>query len=232
MTDRELDRALRRALLDGVKADEAERPGEEPPFRPSRRYERSMAALAKDPLKWLRARERPAWKRALRQAAAVLLVLCVGFAGVMAAAPSARAAVVRWFVEWNETRITFYYSGDEIARRPDFVLTALPEGYEEALRDDFDSMVDIVYRDSDGNVLSFFYMFMEEGGLVGFDITNEQVVEVTVNGMDGLCLITPEPDTFNTLTWIDEARGVQFDLSGVFSPEELLEMAESVVPLD
>ena len=172
------------------------------------------------------------WKRALRQAAAVLLVLSIGFGCVMAAVPSARAAVIRWVMEWYEDHITFRYSGGEIAHRPDFALTALPEGYEETLRDDLGSMVDIVYEDGSGNVLSFRYIFMEAGGLMGFDITDEQIVKVTVNGTDGLCFITPEPDVFNTLTWIDEAHGVQFDLSGLFSPEELVEMAESVVPLD
>ena len=232
MTDTELDQRLRRALLEAVQADE-EQAADQPVFSPSPRYRRSMRAMVRDPLGWLRARERPVWKRALRQAAAVLLVLSIGFGCVMAAVPSARAAVLRWFAEWNETRITFYYSGDEIAHRPDFVLTALPEGYEEIQRDDLGhQIVSIVYGDSSGNVLSFRYIFMEAGGLMGFDITDEQIMEVTVNGMDGMCLVTPEPDVFNTLTWIDEERGVQFDLSGLFSPEELVEMAESVVPLD
>ena len=56
MTDQELDTLMRRVLLDSLKLDAESTASGELAFEPTPRYQRQMAAMVKDPLKWERRR--------------------------------------------------------------------------------------------------------------------------------------------------------------------------------
>ena len=74
MTDQELDTLMRRVLLDSLKLDAESAASGELVFEPTPRYQRQMAAMVKDPLKWERRRARPLWKNVVQKAAVILLV--------------------------------------------------------------------------------------------------------------------------------------------------------------
>ncbi len=74
MTDQELDTLMRRVLLDSLKLDAESAASGELAFEPTPRYQRQMAAMVKDPLKWERRRARPLWKNVAQKAAVILLV--------------------------------------------------------------------------------------------------------------------------------------------------------------
>ena len=114
MTDQELDRIMRRVLIDSMKPGE-ERAGEDnsPVFAPSRRHKRRMRAMLANPSGWLRGRERPLWRQAVRRAAVFLVVCGMTLAGVMAFSPAARMAMVRWVVERSGNDIDYVYSGEQ-----------------------------------------------------------------------------------------------------------------------
>ena len=69
MTDQELDTLMRRVLLDSLKLDAESTASGELAFEPTPRYQRQMAAMVKDPLKWERRRARPLWKNVAQKAA-------------------------------------------------------------------------------------------------------------------------------------------------------------------
>ena len=73
MTDQELDTLMRRVLLDSLKLDAESAASGELAFEPTPRYQRQMAAMVKDPLKWERRRARPLWKNVAQKAAVILL---------------------------------------------------------------------------------------------------------------------------------------------------------------
>ena len=56
MTDQELDRIMRRVLIDSMKPEE-EREDNGPVFAPSLRHRRRMRAMLANPSGWLRGRE-------------------------------------------------------------------------------------------------------------------------------------------------------------------------------
>ncbi len=60
-------------------------------------YLRQRTRLLADPKGWMRRRARPVWEKALRTAACFLLACTIAFGSLMAASPTARAAVVQWF---------------------------------------------------------------------------------------------------------------------------------------
>ena len=74
MTDQELDTLMRRVLLDSLKLDAESAASGELVFEPTPRYQRQMAEMVKDPLKWERRRARPLWKNVAQKAAVILLV--------------------------------------------------------------------------------------------------------------------------------------------------------------
>lgn len=132
----QFDKRLRQGLMDAnlaqyetvlVRLD-----GWEPDFSP--RYCRERMRLLADPWNWVKRRARPAWKRAARNAACILLACTVAFGALMAASPTVRAAVEKWLREFtrNEahTEVTYYPSQqDETAPQPAWRLAWLPEGW-------------------------------------------------------------------------------------------------------
>ena len=105
MTDQELDTLMRRVLLDSLKLDAESTASGELAFEPTHHYQRQMAAMVKDPLKWERRRARPLWKNVAQKAAVILLVFSLSLGSLMAVSPTVRAAVVRWVTEWYETHV-------------------------------------------------------------------------------------------------------------------------------
>ena len=64
MTEQELDRIMRRVLIDSLKIDdERAEKGQAPSFKPTSRYKRRMRAMLTDPLSWLHRQEHPRWQQ-------------------------------------------------------------------------------------------------------------------------------------------------------------------------
>lgn len=101
MTDNELDQLMQRVLLDAIKSDCEKENGVAPSFEPSLRYQRSLAAMIADPLKWARKRTKPLWKKILQKVAIVLIIFSLSLGSLMAVSPNIRAAVVNWV--WSST---------------------------------------------------------------------------------------------------------------------------------
>ena len=229
MTDQELDRALRRVLLDALKAEEDQAAEPDVPFTPSARYRRSMGRMRRNPLQWARDRARPVWRRALRQAAMFALVAALSFGLLMTAVPPVRAAVVRWVTEWYETHVVYRYHGDDPSEPlPEFAITALPDGFAETERTDLAGSTSVIYQDEAGNVVCLDYGYMQQGRVMVFYTENDIVTDLTVNNMSGQLYQSNVPGYFSSITWIDADRNIQLAITGVFEEAELLRMAESV----
>ena len=114
MTDRELDRMMQHVLLDAIKRDCEKETDDVPAFKPTRHYQRQIAAMLSDPLKWAQKRARPLWKNVAQKIAVILLVFSLSLGSLMAVSPTVRAAVVRWVTEWYETHVVYRHLGAPI----------------------------------------------------------------------------------------------------------------------
>lgn len=230
MTEQELDHIMRRVLIDSLKMeDERDEKDQAPSFEPTSRYKRRMRAMLADPLSWLHRREHPRWQQIARRAAIVLLTCAVAFGGIMAVSPTARAAVVRWVVEWYENIIDYVYMGEQNSEAlPQYEITELPDGYVETIRNTAPGLVAVTYENSDGDVIYFVYSFMHQGSQTNFILEDEDVYAVMVNEMRGQLFESKSAESRNSLTWIDTDTSIQFNLDCCFGMEELLHMAESV----
>lgn len=229
MTEQELDQLMRRVLLDSLEPDCDTCLEEEIPFEASAGHRRQMQSMLADPMKWMRKRTRPAWKRALQQAAAVLLVLSLGLGGFVATVPTARAAFLRWVTEWYETHIIYQYAGDGLSgEMPQYGITALPDGFAETERDVLPGLVSVSYENTEGDTIDLTYVYMQQGAATVIGLEDITVYDVEVGGRRGRFFEAEIPGNFSTLTWIDEEENLQFTIDGCFDRMELLHIAESV----
>lgn len=230
MTEQELDRIMRRVLIDSLKIDDERAEKEQAPsFKPTSRYKRRMRAMVADPLSWLHRQEHPRWQQIARRVAIILITCVVAIGGIIAINPTARATVVRWVVEWYENNIVYRYWGEQNTEElPQYEISGLPDGYVETARDIAPGLVAVTYEDQNGDVIYFDYSFMHQGTQTNFILNDDDVFDVMVNQMNGQFIESRIPGNFNSLTWVDSDANIQFSLDGNFGLEVLLHIAESV----
>lgn len=228
MTDEELDLMLQKVLTDAAELDCAPE-ASDGTFTPSRSHERAMRSMLADPDGWARKRSRPVWKKVLQAAAAAVIALLVGFGGLMAVSPEARAAVNRWITDEGDGYVTYTYSGDRDGTElPRYVITSLPEGYVEGKRFEYPDYVNTIFENGSGGVVSFGWAYMREGSGIVFTTDGYEVVDVKIGSLPGQLLIPEDPDWMLTLTWIDPKANIQFTVQGTLDRDAILKLAESV----
>ena len=231
MTDRELDRMMQHVLLDAIKRDCEKETDDVPAFKPTHHYQRQIAAMLSDPLKWAQKRARPLWKNVAQKIAMILLVFSLSLGSLMAVSPTVRAAVVRWVTEWYETHIVYRYSGEQITgEMPQYEIIDLPEGYIEDERVNWPSYVSVVYQNKDtGKTIYLDCTYMQQGSASDYVTDGVEVVPVTVNGLSGQLFLTDDwENKWNTITWNDAERNLQFEIDANVNRDVILYMAESV----
>ena len=202
-------------------------------FEPTARYQRQMAAMLKDPLKWERRRARPLWKNVAQKAAVILLVFSLSLGSLMAVSPTVRAAVVRWVTEWYETHVVYRFSGEQLSgEMPQYEITNLPEGYVEDERVDWPTYISIIYRkanDENAPWIYLRYVYMQQGTVNNIGTEGADIIPVTVNGIEGQLYLARNPDeSDSTITWIDPDKNIAFVVDAALDADSILHIAESV----
>ena len=191
--------------------------------------------MLNDPNGWAKRQHRSVWSKIARAAAMILLAFSLSLGALMAVSPTIRAAIINWVVEWYDTQIVYRFSGrtaeDPYPSLPKYEVTALPKGYEP-FKDEIitPGSYDVGYVNEGGDLLWFGYQRMEQGGVLAIQENTEGMTAdvVTVNGCKGWVYCSQDAEPNNIIVWIDEGQNLEFDISGFFSKDELLHMAESV----
>ena len=229
MTDLELDGMLRRVLLDVLRNEEADREEADCTFVPSKNHLRQMKLMLRDPLKWMRNRSKPLWKAIAQKVAVALLIASLGLGSVMVVSPTARAAVIRWVMELYETYIVYRYFGEPLdGQMQHYELAKLSEGYVETDRIETDLLGSVLYENGLGGIICFDYNYLDQGAVGIYDPDDSDVINIKVNGIDGLLFVPRDPGGMLTVTWIDERANVQFCIIATQNEKEILRIAQNV----
>lgn len=235
MTDQELDSLMRRVLMDAIRKDEEDAAEEIEPVILSRKHQRQMKEMLSDPLKWMRNKTKPAWKRIAQKVAVIFLIISVSLGGMMAVSPTVRAAVIQWVTEWYETHITYRFFGDNrFDEMPEYELTGLPEGYVENRdrRVEQSSYMRFTYQnelDSSAQAIYLRYVNMQEGSAADFVIEEAEVIPVVINGLEGQLFLEKDWEhNRSTITWCDAESNLQFAVDAALNETEIVKLAESV----
>lgn len=194
-----------------------------------------MTAMLNNPNGWVKQQRRSLWSKVAQTAAMFLLTFTLSLGVLMAVSPTIRAAIINWVVEWYDTQIVYRFSGktadDPYAPLPKYEITALPEGYEP-FRDKIitPGSYDVGYANGAGDLLWFGYQRMEQGGVLAIQeqTAGMTAYEVMVNGCKGRVYCSQDAEQHSIIVWIDEENNLEFNISGFFSKDELLHIAESV----
>jgi len=230
MTDQELDRIMRRILLDSLKAETEESEKDQGlQFVATPRHKRQMRTMLANPARWVRRQVRPVWQQIVQRAAIIFLTCTLAFGGVMAFSPTARAAVIRWVVEWYESNINYRYSGKQNSESlPQYKIAELPNGYTEAVRDITPGLISVTYENQAGDIIYLSYASTHEGVLSYFNVEDADIFDIQVNGMDGKFFKPRTQGDLCTIFWIDTEQNIQFTIDGCFEYDALLHMAGSI----
>ena len=232
MTEQEFDRMLRAALLEANRADYAAALEEDWPTPLwSRGYLRRRRALLADPAGYARRAARPAWKKALRTAAAILLAVSISLGAVVATVPQARAWVEKMLIQiFEQYDIIHILPGDEepVEDSGYWLPQWLPEGFELAEEYDLGDGWRLIFTGETDAYITLTIYPVQEGA--GFNIDNEHSTpeDITINGRSAYLRRSNTPDDFSYVIWTNSVDTVAFRLSGAWDVDELIRMAESV----
>lgn len=229
MNDREFDALLRKALMDANLQDFQEILSQENEIRWSPRYQVQKKKLLADPWRWYRNRKRPIWKKALHNAACLLLACCLGFFTLMAASPTVRAAVIQWVQEWYETHIIYRFQGAPTSEEmPDYQITELPEGFAEAERVESIGYLQITYENEQGEKIYLICSKMDSGTSAYVSTENMEISDIQVNGCMGQFYHSLDPNLSSAIVWTDERSNIMFSVDAFGEKLDILHMSESV----
>lgn len=156
------------------------------------------------------------------------------FGVLTVASPTVRAAVIDWVVEWYESSIIYKFFGEsDSTKLPLYEVIDLPFDYTRiGIPQELPNNTEIIYENSDGEILRFEYMRVEEGSAIIIDAENMEVTEIGVNGCPGHLYISVDPEQSNCITWYDNGAKMQFIIDGFLEGNELQKMAASVLQVD
>lgn len=227
MTEAEMERMMRRVLLDAIALDTQSISDPVITFEPSRHHTRKIRQMLKDPLHWAKSRNRVTLQKTTRWAAVILLFVSLSFGFVMLFSSTARAAVERWVVEWYQTHIVYRYFG-KAENLPRYELTGLPNGFSELERMEEPTFTDVIYGNESGELISFTYTVLKQGGATVFVPNGDTVSDVTVGKNQGTLFIPQDSENMTKLTWIDDEAGVQFTIVAELDELNMIRLAESL----
>ena len=229
MTDRALDELMKNVLWDSIRLDSDVISRMDRKFVPSLTYETQIRRMLADPNGWAKRREAPMWKRILQKAAIILLALSMTLGGMMAASEEVRATVIRWIREQFQGTIFYEYFGDDVSDQiPHFTIGNLPEGYVEVERVGTSAAESVTYRNDDMNTIFFDYYYVQEGGASAIVPGDDNIIEITVNGMEGEIYIPQNPENKKIIRWIDTKENIHYFITAAMEEKTLLEMAENI----
>ena len=223
-----VEKVLRQAVTEGCLAELRVLPAE---AELAGRYSFSQGFLERMERLIKRHRRSESVNKAVRAigktAAGLIIVTAVLFGMLVAVSPSIRAAVASFITEWYSDHLAVYFRSnpeaeDRYGWRPQY----LPEGYTEREVKGAGYIVDVFYKNEEGNELVFTYISRTANFTIGSDNEGKTQKEITINGNKAVLLETNIEGERSYILWENEEAG--FSLMGAIETEELIKMAESV----
>lgn len=212
MTEGEENIIIKGVLLEAISRDFSEELSNNKEVSVSPRFKRQMMAMMNNPNKWAERHKRDYRRRFVKVVATIVLTCSLPFGVLTVASPTVRAAVIDWVVEWYESSIIYKFFGEsDSTKLPLYEVIDLPFDYTRiGIPQELPNNTEIIYENSDGEILRFEYMRVEEGSAIIIDAENMEVTEIGVNGCPGHLYISVDPEQSNCITWYDNGAKMQF----------------------
>ena len=233
MSGRMDEEILRDVLLEAVAREYGEIMDTEEDIPVSRRYRKEMYAMCEDPMRWARRKSRPLWKKCVRIAAMIFLVITILLTLVLTVSPKARAAMTTWVEDWYHQFVEYRFrdkeSKDEIEIMKRYEIGDIKDGYWLTNTENkTPNCMQIIYQNPERQCVKFKYITLHNGLVSWVESNNMRVTDVTINGCEGRLFLAKSEYQASIISWINEEARIQFFIDGYVSAEDLLSMAKSV----
>lgn len=167
--------------------------------------------------------------KTMQRVAAVFLAVVVGTGVFFTVDAEARAAFFGWIKETYETYFVYRFSGEETSQEKpkDYRLGQIPDGYEFKRSSDTGAVKMTTYKNEAGQLLEFHYIYDPESVDLLADAPGMDASTVFVHDYAADLTVDPSGELGNNLIWTNEFDET-FQISGFFSGEELIALAESI----
>ena len=216
------DEALEAALTTIQKKHLDDLWGSMEPHDFSEEFEQKMAKLQRQE------RRHAHLRRLTRWAVAALLVVVMGLGLFFTVSTEARADALTWLRREYSRYTSYLFNGDQ-DQIPRYILTWVPEGCELYKEE---HVVDqtYVYYDPGDPARGFTVAVMplsDDRGIVLDGTEDAEIMMLQVRGCSAQLYTFPD---HYILIWMDEDAGAVFTVTGTLRTEELMQIAEGLVP--
>lgn len=192
------------------------------PLEPPPEFEKKIVRLKR------RAKHPVFYKTMHRVASIALAILIAGSAWITVDA-EARAAFFGWIKETYESFFVYRFSDDiDVSVETDrYEPSWIPEGYEKSRESDLGGKVTIVYKNREGQLLRFHYIY-DLGTTSAFvDAEDGTIKKCMIGDYDADLIVFDDVNTSNNILWIDRDN-VAFHISAFLNEDDLIRVAKSV----
>lgn len=189
-------------------------------------FERKMRKL-------IRKSRHPGFYKGLKRAACFLLVLLLSGGAFLTVNAEARELVFGWISEKFEDSQRYFHQGDPTpAEDIVYYQIDVPDEYWLESRYEGEGYINEYYVNEEGKYVNFVYQYITEisGGEMYIIDTESKKKNVFVHDMPADLYIADLPENSNTVVWTDTETGALLDVTAYMDEDELIALAESVVP--
>lgn len=196
---------------------------EVPAHQFSKRFEKKMSRL-------IQKANHPILYKFLRAAACFLLVMTIGFGSTMTVNAEAREFIAGWVREQYKSFSRYFFSNDaESTESVKYQLGWLPDGCEFVTSFEIDGGETYIYIDDQDMMIQFTYV-SGTNTLQAFVETEGYRREIVlVNGFVGEIYFSTRKEKTNSIVWSHTGENVLYIVSGSFTADELIKIAESII---
>ncbi|MBM6888385.1 DUF4367 domain-containing protein [Pseudoflavonifractor phocaeensis] len=183
------------------------------------------------------------YKLAKSVACFVLAVILTGGVWLTVDA-EAREAFIRWVKEISGTYSVYHFEGTDSEMQtsegqsseeeifPKYSLAWIPDGYTEWETESVGDHIFAIYVNDSGDLLTFGYLPSSSATYMFVEMTDFTQESTYVGNIPADFYLSHSPDKSNLIVWTSPDGETAFYLDGFFSKEELIDMAENVLPCD
>lgn len=189
----------------------------------SPQFEKKMKRL-------IRKSHHPFFYRTLRTVASFVLVILIGFSSTLAISAEAREIVFGWVKQQYENFYEYFFEGDiEPTESARYQLGWLPEGCDFVTSYEIPGGEVYVYTDERESLIQFTYTSDTDTTKVFVEGAEYIKEDVLVNEFPGEIYSATNQTETNGIVWTNTDDNILFFVSGDFTEDELIKIAESIV---
>ena len=177
----------------------------------------------------IRRANHPTVYRALRSVVSILLVIMIGFGSTLAVSAEARAIVFGWVKQQYENFYEYFFEGEvEPTESTKYQPGWMPEGCEFVTSYEITGGEVYVYTNERGSLIQFTYTSDTDTTKVFVEGVEYIKEDVLVNGFPGEIFSATNQTETNGIVWTNTDDNTLFFVSGDFTEDELIKIAESI----